>query len=191
MRNTFHYRDQLKRSDSDRNLSDSRCHWEGCVERGEYRAPKDRALKDYYLFCLDHVRIYNAQWNFHKGLGEDEIEQEFKSAATWERPTWKMGQQPLSRQSWQNIFDPLELLQDVDDVRRAAECKDSARTDRELNARQVLGLHGYVTADSLKARYKELVKIYHPDANGGAEEAEDKMKSINAAYQTLRASLID
>jgi len=191
MRNTFHYPDHLKRSDPDRNPSDQRCHWEGCVERGEYRAPKDRTLKDYYIFCLEHVRIYNAQWNFHEGLGEDEIEQEFKNAATWERPTWKIGQQPLSRQSWQNIFDPLELLQDVNDVKSAAECSRSAQTDGELNARQVFGLQGHITGGSLKARYKELVKIHHPDANGGAEEAEDKMKSINAAYQTLRASLID
>ena len=39
----------------------------------------------------------------------------------------------------------------------------------------------------LKARYKELVKLHHPDANGGARDAEEKLKVINAAYSTLRA----
>ena len=40
----------------------------------------------------------------------------------------------------------------------------------------------------LKARYKVLVKLHHPDANGGARDAEEKLKEINAAYSTLRAS---
>ena len=32
------------------------------------------------------------------------------------------------------------------------------------------------------------LKRFHPDANGGAREAEEKLKEINAAYSTLRAS---
>ena len=40
----------------------------------------------------------------------------------------------------------------------------------------------------MKSRYKALVKIHHPDANGGAREAEEKLKEINLAYSTLRAS---
>jgi len=39
----------------------------------------------------------------------------------------------------------------------------------------------------VKSRYKELVKLHHPEANGGAREAEEKIKEINAAYSTLRA----
>jgi curved DNA-binding protein CbpA len=45
-----------------------------------------------------------------------------------------------------------------------------------------------LTKADVKSRYKELVKIHHPDANGGAREAEEKLKEINAAYSTLRAS---
>jgi len=40
----------------------------------------------------------------------------------------------------------------------------------------------------LKARYKALVKLHHPDAHGGDRAAEEKLKIINQAYATLKAS---
>jgi len=40
----------------------------------------------------------------------------------------------------------------------------------------------------LKARYKMLVKEHHPDAHGGDKAAEEKLKIINQAYATLKAS---
>jgi curved DNA-binding protein CbpA len=39
---------------------------------------------------------------------------------------------------------------------------------------------------SIKARYKELVKRFHPDANGGDKGAEEQLKLINQAYSTLK-----
>jgi len=44
------------------------------------------------------------------------------------------------------------------------------------------------TAVNLKARYKVLVKQHHPDAHGGDKAAEEKLKIINQAYATLKAS---
>ncbi len=38
----------------------------------------------------------------------------------------------------------------------------------------------------MKSRYIELVKRFHPDANGGDKIAEEKLKLINQAYETLR-----
>ena len=61
-------------------------------------------------------------------------------------------------------------------------------TPAERNALDVLELSWPSTRADVKSRYKELVKIHHPDANGGAREAEEKFKEINAAYSTLRAS---
>jgi curved DNA-binding protein CbpA len=37
-------------------------------------------------------------------------------------------------------------------------------------------------------RYKTLAKTLHPDANGGDKRAEDRLKSVNHAYTTLRHS---
>ena len=61
-------------------------------------------------------------------------------------------------------------------------------TSAERNALDVLELSWPLTQAAVKYRYKELVKIHHPDANGGARAAEEKLKEINAAYSTLRAS---
>jgi DnaJ-class molecular chaperone len=38
----------------------------------------------------------------------------------------------------------------------------------------------------IKARFKELVKVYHPDANGGDARSGDKLREIIQAYNFLK-----
>ena len=52
-----------------------------------------------------------------------------------------------------------------------------------------LGLSWPTTLDAVKTRYKELAKRHHPDANGGDRAAEERLKTINLAYATLRNRL--
>ena len=54
--------------------TEHKCDHPGCEKAGEYRAPKDRNLKDYYWFCLEHVQEYNAQWNYYAGEIPEEDE---------------------------------------------------------------------------------------------------------------------
>ena len=49
----------------------------------------------------------------------------------------------------------------------------------------LLNLAADTTLDDIKARYKSLAKKYHPDANGGDREAEDRLKEVNQAYAHL------
>ena len=51
-----------------------RCDHPDCAEAGEHRAPRDRGLKEYYWFCLEHVRAYNAAWDYFRGMSATEIE---------------------------------------------------------------------------------------------------------------------
>ena len=46
-----------------------------------------------------------------------------------------------------------------------------------------------ISAAAVKARYKELVKRHHPDANGGDKASEEKFKQITQAYETIMDSL--
>ena len=47
------------------------CDHDGCEEPGKFRAPKaPDVLDDFYWFCKDHVREYNAQWSFFEGKTE-------------------------------------------------------------------------------------------------------------------------
>ena len=44
-----------------------------------------------YLFCVDHVRQYNASYNYFDGMSDSEVEDFQKDALTGHRPTWKVG----------------------------------------------------------------------------------------------------
>lgn len=41
------------------------CEWTGCQNKGAHRAPKGRDnQREYWHFCLNHVREYNQNYNF-------------------------------------------------------------------------------------------------------------------------------
>src|SRR5438874_139232 len=49
----------------------------------------------------------------------------------------------------------------------------------------VLGLQKGATEKEITRAYRKLAKEYHPDANQGNKEAEEKFKDISAAYDVL------
>ena len=51
-----------------------------------------------------------------------------------------------------------------------------------------LGLDETADAPAIRARYKELVKRLHPDANGGDRSREEKLREIIQAYKHLRTA---
>ncbi|MFY9832769.1 MAG: DnaJ domain-containing protein [Methylocystis sp.] len=57
-----------------------------------------------------------------------------------------------------------------------------------MRALDALGLDEAASAETIKSRYKDLVKRNHPDANGGDRSCEEKLREIIHAYKTLRAA---
>ena len=50
------------------------CEWPDCKNKGPHRAPKGRANdKEYWHFCLNHVREYNQSYNFFQGMNPDAV----------------------------------------------------------------------------------------------------------------------
>lgn len=157
---------------------------------GDYRAPKSRrALHDYWWFCLEHVRAYNAAWDYYKGMSPGEIEAALRADTSWQRPTWPLGR--LGSANWQEdvLRDPLHILAAAG-LRGGGPRPSSAPAPAELREPlAALGLSWPTTLDAVKTRYKELAKRHHPDANGGDRTAEERLKTINLAYATLRNRL--
>ena len=166
------------------------CDVPNCPEPGAYRAPKSRdTLNDYHWFCLDHVRAYNASWDFYKGMTPGQIEQQTRYDTSWQRPTWPLGTNGKRSFDETDLRDPLELLQ-AGKIKRAQKGyrpSPEVRMPQEMREPvQALGLEWPVSMDVLKARYKELAKRHHPDANGGDRAAEERLKTINLAYAAVR-----
>ncbi len=166
------------------------CEWPGCVSEAQHRAPKSPdTLREYYWFCLDHVRAYNKAWNYYEGMDEGEIEREIRNDTCWRRPTWPMGASRNGQARPGGFDDAFGIFEDADRPDAGArEAEADARTPQG-RAYRALGLRPPTTLTELKARYKHLVKRLHPDVNGGDKDAEDRLKEINQAYATLKSHL--
>lgn len=169
------------------------CDTPECPEIGHYRAPKSRnQITDYHWFCLDHVRAYNAGWDFYKGMTPGQIEAELRADACWQRPSVPLGTLG-ARIDDAMLRDPMHVLNAGLAGRRAGQNGASPdQPPKELREPMAaMGLDWPVTMDVLKSRYKELAKLHHPDANGGDRAAEERLKTINLAYATIRSRIAE
>ena len=162
------------------------CDHPGCEAAGEYRAPRLRAELDlFYWFCIEHVRAYNGAWNFYAGMSAAEIEREIRNDTVWQRPTWPMGAR--GGRGYAPRFRDYGLFDDDEPQPTQRETKRRPPTPQE-QALLIFNLEPPLTLVGLKARYKELVKLNHPDTHGGDKAAEERLKIVNLAYATLKAS---
>jgi hypothetical protein len=175
------------------------CEWPGCTERGAHRAPKGRGKeKEYWHFCLNHVREYNHSYNFFEGMNADAVARFQKDALTGHRPTWKIGANGKGKgknaeAEIEGAFDPLGVFSELNGRVRGSQgprAEPKAETRKIFNAErkalQVMGLGEDATLETVKAKYKALVKQHHPDANGGDRSTEDRLIEIIKAYNYLK-----
>ena len=162
-----------------------RCDWPGCRCEGLYRAPLSRRQIDRHRWlCLDHVRLHNAAWNYYAGMNEAEVEADVRFDSVWQRPSWRLGTSRNPRFAFVGeIRDAFGLLGGDD-----ASIAERVATPEE-KALRVLDLDPPLTKARVKARYKELVKRYHPDANPGEQSSEEMFKRVHQAYRTIMDSL--
>lgn len=177
------------------------CQWPDCKNKGTHRAPKGRDnTREYWHFCLDHVREYNQSYNFFSGMNADAVARYQKDALTGHRPTWKMGANTSARRATgaaaadlDGAADPFSMFAEINGrggfrPRPDADSKRETRKvfNAERKALQVMGLEADATLGDVKAKYKALVKQHHPDANGGDRSTEDRLIEIIKAYNYLK-----
>ncbi|SBW11457.1 DnaJ-class molecular chaperone [uncultured Alphaproteobacteria bacterium] len=169
------------------------CAHPGCTRPGVYRAPRDRALREYLWLCLEHVRDYNARWDYYRGLSQAEIEQELRRDTVWQRPTWRLGDGGAAahvfREGRARVKDPFSVFEEGAERAENRREKPAAPPGSPAYAMEILQLEHPLTRQALKMRYHELVKRHHPDRHGGAKDAEERLKVINEAYAILQRHL--
>lgn len=179
-----------------------RCEAPGCCEAGEFRAPGRRAHGfdgpgEWRWFCLEHVREFNAGYDWFEGMSAEEILAAQSPVAGWQsetrafRPTAGVDGVPR----WADFADPLDAISArargiksrAAGYARAAAAQARFSPD-EARALEVLGLGSDTDRTRLRRRYSELVRRYHPDRNGGDRRHEAQLGEVVEAYQLLRNS---
>lgn len=173
------------------------CQWKGCDKPGGHRAPMGRGRDgEYYNFCMDHVRQYNHSYNYFDGMSDQDVDKFRKDAITGHRPTWKTGSNAWAHGTQEGASSNGAAGHSPGlNAHFAARAKKAraapAETRRQLRplekkSMQTLDLKENVTKEEIKARFKELVKLHHPDANGGDSRSEEKLREIIQAYNYLK-----
>ena len=156
------------------------CDYPGCHKAGEYRAPKNKKLKDYYWFCLEHVQAYNAKWNYYADEIPDaeETEERRQKFRFSSHIKYNFG---FDFDGGYRIFDEAVYQAASSNIRLTPEeRKGLAFMEVEIEA---------LDSESLKKAYKKAVKKYHPDVNNNDSTAEEKFKIISTTYKSLLKKL--
>jgi hypothetical protein len=171
------------------------CDWPNCTHEATHRAPKGRNReREYWRYCLDHVREYNQSYNFFAGMSDDAVARYQKDAITGHLPTWKIGMiggKGRAKTSQRRPFaegadDPFDILRELGSVPPGAATERRVMSNPTRKALHALGLEEGAGGAEIKARFKELVKRHHPDANGGDRASEDQLRAIIEAYNYLK-----
>jgi len=175
------------------------CEWAGCCNAATHRAPKGRNREnEFWRYCFDHVRQYNQNYNYFSGMADDAVMAYQKDALTGHRPTWKMGSKGGAANRSQarhhqpeGFSDPFGMFGEAGGTQRPdPEPPREGRMIRnaERRAFESLGVEISATPAEIKARFKVLVKKYHPDVNGGDISTEDRLRDVIQAYNHLKTA---
>jgi hypothetical protein len=173
---------------------DEPCAEPGCREAGEFRAPLEPGGFDgpgsWRWLCLDHVREFNARYNFFNGMSAEEIVDAQTPYAGWERETRAFAVNADRPPRWADFHDPLDAISGRFRTKpREEERKDGKPLSGE-DRRALSELDLDINADrkALRTRYAERLRRFHPDRNGGDRSHEAALGRTIKAYNQLKGS---
>ena len=177
------------------------CEHPTCREPGEFRAPGYRPSGfdgpgEWRWFCLEHVREFNAGYDWFEGMSAEEILAAQSPAAGWrsESPGFSQRVHVDGMPRWADFDDPLEAISARANgiksrAQREAQMAMSGQFSKEeAQALEIMGLGSNTDKQRLRRRYSELVRRYHPDRNGGDRQYENRLNKVVDAYNLLRKS---
>lgn len=172
--------------------SNRKCEHPGCMEAGKYRAPKSPdILDDFFWFCKDHVREYNLKWNFFDGTPEEALKQQMDSDRVWERETKPFGKATDEQRAWARlgVDDPHQVL-GANATQNPGKSITGTRKlpASERKAVEILECKDHWTKAEIRKSYKKLIKVLHPDMNGGDRSDEEKLQEVVWAWDQIKDS---
>lgn len=176
------------------------CEMPGCDQKGTHQAPKSKEnTRERRWLCMAHVRAVNENWNYFEGMSDAEVMQFQRDAQIGHRPTWKLKDRFST--TWQARATKGSFAGKTQDTYRVFEDGEAATARSEQAGKRVkivgkmqmealttMGLTPEASLNDVKRTYKELVKRYHPDVNGGDRSAEERLAQVIRAYGVLKKS---
>jgi len=166
------------------------CDHEGCEEAGKYRAPKSPdQMDDYLWFCQQHVREYNLKWNFFDGTTEAELNAQMSKDKVWERETRAFTDPEARAWARLGIDDAHQVLGDKatrNPGRNGGAAKRLPPTEKR--ALDLLDARDSMTKAEIRKAYKGLIKVLHPDMNGGDRSQEEQLQEVMWAWDQIKDS---
>ncbi|BCH61439.1 DnaJ domain-containing protein [Agrobacterium vitis] len=186
-------RSTRKKPAPDRGSTGPKCQWDGCDKAGTHRAPVGQIAEGLYLlFCADHVKTYTKGYNFAPNLSDPVTARYQKDAASGKLQTWgtsvnKPSEIPLPSTARSGSAKATNARKSA--AQRQAEKLDTQRRKLkvlEAKAFETLGLSPDATPEEIRSRYKQKLKMHHPDANNGDRNSEDKLQASIDAHKILK-----
>ncbi|MEH7839811.1 DnaJ domain-containing protein [Rhizobium laguerreae] len=173
--------------------SQPKCQWDGCERGGTNRAPVGRDADGLYLmFCPQHTREYNKGYNFASNLSDPVTARYQKEAASGSRKTWgtcvdHATETPLPSTVRSGTAKTLNARK-IAALHQAKKADLQRRKLKVLEAKafETLGLSQDATPEEIRRRYKQMLKLHHPDANLGDRNSEDELQAAIDAHKILK-----
>ena len=172
-----------------------KCEIEGCNEKAVISAAKSpRDPQDRIWLCSVHAAEHNKSWNYFDGMSSAEAEKARLASQHGDRPTWTMGKNERARAASNakgpgDLDDTYGLFKDTPRPATAPQghYRDGRKLPRlQVKAFETLDLKVTASSSEIKKRYAELVRRYHPDANGGDRSAETQLQDVVKAHHILK-----
>jgi hypothetical protein len=185
------------------------CEHPGCTQMAVTPAPKSRDNpRDVWWFCQEHAALYNRNWNYFEGMSDDEFAAFQDAQAHGHRETWSFRAPPNARAgaatggtsgsgpgsaAWQRASGAFRARRSRWTPGSGAGAGPHGETGAPVPGpiREALGtleLGADASGADVRRAYTELVRRYHPDANGGDRSAEGRLSAVVKAYKVLKTA---
>jgi hypothetical protein len=178
------------------------CEHPGCARPATTPAPKSRDNpRDVWWFCQEHAALYNRNWNYFEGMSDDEFAAFQDAQAHGHRETWSFRAPPNAKAGagmgaagagsgpWQRASGAFRARRSRWTPGGGAAGDETGRVPAPV--REALGtleLAPDASGADVRRAYTELVRRYHPDANGGDRSAEGRLSAVVKAYKVLKTA---